>query len=297
MRDSFCTRSQLEQPWLRTHDCCECKIATSLMLLEVLLRGTARRAVAAASRRDLTVAVTGASGYVGSYITEELLKRGHDVRALVRGCDTNTEKAAHLQALPGAERLTLIDGGDLSIQGSFEAGLAGADAVVHAAATVVIGRDPSIASAAVDGVENVLSSLPATCKTFVLTSSIAAVISLDKASLTFDEDDWNDYSSLRQWRRLWFWQDAGRAPSERSLQEHQLRRAPPRHRARARDDEAAHEGVAGVCEELITAEAHLKSGLGALRGCKGCGGGALYCCGAGIRVRWGALHPVQRRDV
>ena len=70
------------------------------------------------SRRDhLTVAVTGASGYVGSYITEELLKRGHDVRALVRGCETNTEKAAHLRALPGAERLTLIDGGDLGVQG------------------------------------------------------------------------------------------------------------------------------------------------------------------------------------
>ena len=98
----------------------------------------------------MTEAGTGASGYVGSYITEELLKRGHDVRALVRGCDTNTEKAAHLRALPGADRLTLVDGGDLSIQGSFEAGLAGADAVVHAAATVVIGRDPSIASAAVD---------------------------------------------------------------------------------------------------------------------------------------------------
>merc|ERR1712025_371003 len=147
----------------------------------MLLRVASRRAVAA--RRHLTVAVTGASGYVGSYITEELLKRGHDVRALVRGCDTNAEKAAHLQALPGAERLTLIDGGDLAIQGSFKNGLAGA--VVHAAATVVIGRDPSIASAAVDGVENVLSSLPPECKTFVLTSSIAAVISLDKASLTF----------------------------------------------------------------------------------------------------------------
>merc|ERR1719399_2459123 len=111
----------------------------------MLLRASARRAVAAASRRHLTVAVTGASGYVGSY----------------------------------------------------EAGLAGADAVVHAAATVVIGRDPSIASAAVDGVENVLSSLPPECKTFVLTSSIAAVISLDKPSLSFDEDDWNDYSNLK----------------------------------------------------------------------------------------------------
>ena len=79
----------------------------------MLLRAAARRAVAvpALARRDLTVAVTGASGYVGSYITEELLKRGHDVRALVRGCDTNAAKAAHLRALPGADaRLTLIDG-------------------------------------------------------------------------------------------------------------------------------------------------------------------------------------------
>ena len=70
---------------------------------EMLLRGTARRAVAAASRRHLTVAVTGASGRAGSYITEELLKRGHDVRALVRGCETNKEKAAPARALPGAD--------------------------------------------------------------------------------------------------------------------------------------------------------------------------------------------------
>ena len=66
------------------------------------------------------------------------------------------------------------------------------------------------------------------------------------------------------------------------MQEHKLRRAPPRHRARARDDEAAYEGVAGVCEELAAAEAHFEPGLGTLRRRARRRRGALYCCGAGI---------------
>ena len=53
-----------------------------------------------------TVAVTGASGYIGSYVVAELLARGHSVRAAVRGCDANPAKAAHLLALPGGDRVT-----------------------------------------------------------------------------------------------------------------------------------------------------------------------------------------------
>ena len=68
------------------------------------LGGAARRLTTGAGT---TVAVTGASGYIGSYIVAELLSRGYGVRCCVRGCTADPGKAAHLTALPGAaERLS-----------------------------------------------------------------------------------------------------------------------------------------------------------------------------------------------
>ena len=158
----------------------------------------------ARSRRSLsTVAVTGATGYIGSYVVADLLERGHDVRAVARGCTADPSKAAHLAALPGAkERLTVVDGGDLDVAGSFDAAFEDADVVVNAAAAVRLGGDPAIAAASIDGVRNVLASVDRcpTVRAFVHTSSIAAVVSLDAAAATpgrvFDERDWNAYSTI-----------------------------------------------------------------------------------------------------
>ena len=89
-----------------------------------------RRSFAAAPG-DVTVAVTGASGYIGSYVVAELLSRGYAVNGLVRGCSSTPAKAKHLVDLPHAgQLLTLFDGGDLAVEGSFDEAFRGADAVV-----------------------------------------------------------------------------------------------------------------------------------------------------------------------
>ena len=87
-----------------------------------------------------TVAVTGANGYIGSFVVAELLGRGFAVRAAVLDASPAGE-AAHLGYMNGAdERLTLVGGCDLDVDGSYDSAFAGADAVVHTAAKVRASR-------------------------------------------------------------------------------------------------------------------------------------------------------------
>ncbi|MEN0020927.1 MAG: NAD(P)H-binding protein [Planctomycetota bacterium] len=73
----------------------------------------------------MTVAVTGASGFVGRYVVRELLSRGHRVRGLTRSHEKAREK------LPtDDERLTIV-AGDALESGVLDALYDGADAGVH----------------------------------------------------------------------------------------------------------------------------------------------------------------------
>lgn len=147
----------------------------------------------------IKVALTGANGYIGSYICAELLRRGnYIVHAPVRESSKKKGKIEHLLKLRGAaERLKVFEGGDLTAQGSFDEAFEGCEAVVHTAAKVELGLDPEIISASVDGVKNVLKSIDAakTVTRVVHTSSIAAIQRYDKpANYIFSEMDWNDWS-------------------------------------------------------------------------------------------------------
>eukprot|EP00906_Rhabdomonas_costata_P025654 RCo036647 len=88
------------------------------------------------------VAVTGASGFIGSFIVKELLARGFQVRACVRNKD-DPEKTEHLRALtrePLCTGTLSLYSADLTHPGSYDDAFRGADAVIHAAAVVEIRR-------------------------------------------------------------------------------------------------------------------------------------------------------------
>lgn len=76
-----------------------------------------------ASSTGLTVAVTGATGFVGRHVVPALLDRGHDVRVLVR------DRAKAAQVLP-CDRLGIVLG-DLFDEDARADLAAGCDAVVH----------------------------------------------------------------------------------------------------------------------------------------------------------------------
>jgi nucleoside-diphosphate-sugar epimerase len=124
------------------------------------------------------VCVTGASGYIASWLVKFLLARGYTVRATVR--DTaNPKKTLHLQALDGAKDRLHLFKASLLEEGSFDAAISGTDGVFHTASPFYHNvKDPKaeLLDPAVNGTLNVLRSCKkASIKRVIVTSSMAAV--------------------------------------------------------------------------------------------------------------------------
>jgi dihydroflavonol-4-reductase len=145
------------------------------------------------------VCVTGASGFVASWLVRDLLERG--VR--VRGTARKPTAAGHLQALPGAaERLEMV-AADLLAPASLEAAVAGCGVVFHTASPYVIHvTDPQrdLVDPAVEGTVSVLAACARTpgVARVVLTSSMAAVTDEPDATRVLTEADWNEKSTLER---------------------------------------------------------------------------------------------------
>lgn len=87
------------------------------------------------------VCVTGASGFLASWLIKRLLLSGYQVTGTVRDPE-NAKKVAHLWRLEGArERLVLVKG-DLLEEGSFDDAIMGCEGVFHTASPV-LGRPAS----------------------------------------------------------------------------------------------------------------------------------------------------------
>src|SRR2546430_10711122 len=83
------------------------------------------------------ILVTGADGFIGSHLVEELLGRGHDVRAFVLYNSFNTW--GWLDSLPANTRKNLdVCSGDVRDSGSVMLAMRGCKTVMHLAALIAI---------------------------------------------------------------------------------------------------------------------------------------------------------------
>ncbi len=126
------------------------------------------------------VLVTGASGYIGSYIVANLLAKGRNVRGTVRD-SSDPERVGHLR------EMKIADGGSLEIVemdlldgDSVHSAVSGCRSVIHTAAVVVLkSKRPQekIVDPSVIGTKNVLEAIDATetVEHLIHTSSTAAI--------------------------------------------------------------------------------------------------------------------------
>ncbi|KAJ4840307.1 hypothetical protein Tsubulata_022053 [Turnera subulata] len=176
------------------------------------------------------VCVTGASGYIASWLVKLLLQRGYTVKASVRDPKKSSvqlpqiqgankvlkkrddpKKTEHLRTLDGAQERLHLFKADLLEEGSFDSGVEGCECVFHTASPFYHDvKDPQaeLLDPAVKGTLNVLNSCAKhpSIKRVVLTSSIAAVAYNGKPrtpDVVVDETWFSDPDICKE-SKLWY---------------------------------------------------------------------------------------------
>ena len=156
------------------------------------------------NERSKTVLVTGATGYIASWIVKFLLEEGHTVHAAVRNKE-DKEKTKHLDEIASKSKGELkYFESDLLNDGSYTKAMKDCEIVFHTASPFIMdSKNPQteVIDPAVKGTRNVLSSVneTETVKKVILTSSVAAIYgNAEDANQipdkTFNEEMWNHSS-------------------------------------------------------------------------------------------------------
>ncbi|KAL6327014.1 hypothetical protein AAG906_013181 [Vitis piasezkii] len=124
------------------------------------------------------VSVTGASGFIASWLVKLLLQHRYTVKATVRD-PNDPKKTQHLLSLDGAQERLHLCKADLLEEGSFDSVVDGCDGVFHTASLLHWKPlTPELIDPALKGTINVLrscSKVPSV-KRVVVTSSLASVL-------------------------------------------------------------------------------------------------------------------------
>ncbi|KAA0037701.1 cinnamoyl-CoA reductase 2-like [Cucumis melo var. makuwa] len=140
-----------------------------------------------------TVCVTGAGGFIASWLVKLLLQKGYIVRGTVRNPDDR--KNDHLKELDGAEQRLTLYGADLLDFESLKAAIDGCDGVFHTASPVTDDPVSSLVEQAVLGTKNVImAAAEAKVRRVVFTSSIGTIYMNPNRSpdAVVDESCWSD---------------------------------------------------------------------------------------------------------
>ena len=140
--------------------------------------------------------VTGATGYIGSHVVEELLAAGYKVR----GTSRTKEKAAYLTDLMdkkfGKDNLEIVEVPDMIADDAYTDAVKGVSGIVHLASIVTFSANPDeVIPPTVKGALNILeaaSTEPKVRSVVYTSSSTAALSPVANKKIIVTKDTWND---------------------------------------------------------------------------------------------------------
>nr|CAA70345.1 dihydroflavonol reductase [Forsythia x intermedia] len=147
-----------------------------------------------------TVCVTGASGFIGSWLVMRLLERGYFVRATARDPE-NKQKVKHLLELPRADTNLTLWKADMTVEGSFDEAIQGCEGVFHVATPMDFeSKDPEneVIKPTIEGFLSLIRSCTKakTVKRIVFTSSAGTVNVEEHQKSVYDETDYSDLNFI-----------------------------------------------------------------------------------------------------
>ncbi|KAK7691061.1 hypothetical protein QCA50_006164 [Cerrena zonata] len=144
------------------------------------------------------ILVTGATGFIGAHVVNELLSRGHKVRAVARSKAKAEQMIKDRPQYAGFLDFVYIN--DLATPGIFDDAVKGVDGIIHVASPVPSPEtkdlENDIMVPAINGAKSMLEAAKKEpkVKRIVLTSSMAAVMLGSRGispGYTYTSDDWN----------------------------------------------------------------------------------------------------------
>ncbi|XP_061353356.1 dihydroflavonol 4-reductase-like [Gastrolobium bilobum] len=149
-----------------------------------------------------TVCVTGAAGFIGSWLVMRLIEHGYKVRATVRD-PANMKKVKHLLELPGANTNLSLWKADLAEEGSFDEAIKGCIGVFHVATPMDFeSKDPEneVIKPTINGVLDIMKACmkAKTVRRLVFTSSAGTLNVTEEQKLFIDESCWSDLEFCRR---------------------------------------------------------------------------------------------------
>jgi len=178
-----------------------------------------------------TVLVTGANGFIGSHIIDQILKLGYNVRGTVRDPKKNAWVQEYFDKKHGTGRFSLVQVTDFTKPGCFDEAVKGVDAVAHVASDLNFQTDANaVVTPMVNAVKSLLeaASKEPKVKSVVLTSSsTAATAPKPNVKFSVDKNTWNEEDVKLAWaekfddenRRKWAVYGASKTQGEQALWE------------------------------------------------------------------------------
>lgn len=143
-----------------------------------------------------TVLVTGATGYIGNHVVEQLVADGYRVRGTSRNASKAQFLIDYIDKKFGKGKLEVVDVPDMIDEHAYDEAVKGVSGIVHLATVVTFSAVPDeVIPPSVKAALNILKSATTEpkVKSLVFTSSsTAALVPVPNQKLVVTKDTWNE---------------------------------------------------------------------------------------------------------